>query len=145
MKGRYRKTMLILMGAFAVAVILAVLMRPPEPIYRGKKVSFWLEQKAAGTGDWTEITNAFYEIGPSAVPYVAARLRSDHSWLAGRYRQAWPHLPGFLQKRVSPPRDPFREVAAVNVFQNIGPSAIPLLIVLLKDDNASVRSSAAWA
>jgi HEAT repeat protein len=54
-------------------------------------------------------------------------------------------LPGFLSKRLSPPRDPFKEVWAVNVFENIGPLAIPSLMVLLKDDNAVVRSSAIWA
>ncbi len=142
---RRGKTILILLGVIAVALILVVFMPRPEPMYRGKNVSFWLEQKAAGTGDWTEITNAFYQIGPKAIPYIAARLRRDNSWLAGRYRQAWPHLPLFLRKKLSPPKDPFKEVSAVNVFANIGPSAIPSLIVLLKDDNAAVRSSSAWA
>src|SRR6266404_2619025 len=142
---RRGKTILILLGVIAVALILVVFMPRPEPMYRGKNVSFWLEQKASGTGDWTEITNAFYQIGPKAIPYIAARLRRDNSWLAGRYRQAWPHLPLFLRKKLSPPKDPFKEVSAVNVFANIGPSAIPSLIVLLKDDNAAVRSSSAWA
>ena len=145
MKRHGRKTILILLGVFAVALIVVVLMRSPEPVYRGKNVSFWLEQKAAGTSDWTEITNAFYQIGPKAVPYIAARLRWDQSWVAGCYRRAWPHLPDFLRKRVSPPKDPFKEVSAVNVFANIGPSAIPSLILLLKDENATVRSSSAWA
>lgn len=139
------KTILLVAGVFAVAVIFAAIIRPAEPAYHSKTVSFWLDQIAAGTGDWTEITNAFYQIGPKAVPFVAARLKRDRSWPRRSYRQAWAHLPGFLRRQVSPPSDPFKEVSAVNAFEDIGPSAIPSLTTLLKDNSAVVRSASAWA
>lgn len=129
-----------------VSLVVALRLLTPEPSFQGKPVSFWLQQKAAGTGEWQEITNALYHIGPRAVPYIVNRLKRDNSWLADHYRETWPRLPGFLRGTLPRPREnPFTEVAAVNAYQDIGPGVIPSLTKLLKDDRAIVRSSAAWA
>ena len=43
------------------------------------------------------------------------------------------------------PRQPLPEATAVNAFHAIGPSVVPALISLLKDDDPFLRSDAAWA
>jgi HEAT repeats/PBS lyase HEAT-like repeat len=120
-------------------------MPPPEPRFQGKPLRFWLVENAIGTSDWREITNAFYQIGPKAVPYVGARLRKDNSWTARHYRDTWPRMPMLLKRVLPKPREPLPEVVAVNAFTDIGPAAIPLLSHLCKDPCPSVRSSATWA
>src|SRR6266516_543899 len=117
----------------------------PEPKFQGKPLREWLQQKADNSGDWREATNALHQIGPRAVPYVVSKLRRDNSGLAKRYRRTWPQLPRFLRKILPQPREPFPEVVAVNAFRDIGPAVIPSLTTLLKNDNSTVRSSAAWA
>src|SRR4029079_8788975 len=94
---------------------------------------------------WREATNAFHQIGPRAVPYVVRKLTRDNSRLARLYRQTWPHLPRVFAKILPPPGEPLAEVVAVNAFYDIGPAAIPLMTSLLKNNEAVVRSSAAWA
>jgi len=135
-------TIILLLG---VVGLIAWPVLHPEPEFQGKRVSRWLQQKLDGSGDWQEVTNAFFQIGPPAIPCIAGRLRRDNSGLARGYRQTWARSPGFLKKIIPEPGEPMPEVAAVNAFCEIGPRAIPSLTALLGDRNPLVRSSAAWA
>jgi HEAT repeat protein len=129
----------------AVAAASAWHLLHPEPSYGGKPVSYWLQQKEMVTLDWQEVTKAFHEIGPRAVPYIVSSLTSGHSRAAQRYLRVWTKSPGFVRGVLPAPRKPISDVTAVNAFVDIGPAVIPILTGLLKDNDEAVRYCAAWA
>jgi len=143
MSGRTKTvTVVVLLLAGSLA---AWVLQQAEPGFEGKSASAWLQRKADNQGDWREVTNAFHHMGPTVAPYIAGRLRKDDAVLFRGYQHAWPRLPAQLRRVLPEPRKPLPEVAAVNAFQDIGPSVIPWLTASLRDRSPAVRSSAAWS
>src|SRR5437016_10426454 len=81
-----------------------------EPLHKGKPISYWVDQactgydgtRSDGNDVWVfrrEVNN----IGPAAVPYLVARLRTSDRW-----RNAWlrlrASLPARIQQRFSDTR-----------------------------------------
>ena len=129
---------------FTVAVALAAfcLLRrpPPEPSYEGKPLDRWLE---AGYEDASRV---LYEVGPSAIPGIFAKLKREHpryGWQA-RYRALWEKAPVCCQRVLPQPRvSGFDEWRACQCLVAMGPQAIPILRASLRDSHFLVRSASA--
>jgi HEAT repeat protein len=78
MKKRTRNLLLVLLGLGFVAVVWAV-VRPREPAYHGKALSFWLEEYYATLNDKEaneENAKALRAIGTNAFPQMLKMLGS---------------------------------------------------------------------
>lgn len=136
------KTGLVLLLMLVAAGVVFRLAPPPEPTYRGRAISVWLDDWAAGKQ--TDCSAAIQEIGTNCLPYVARNLaRNDSQWRT-MYRELQPKVPTFLQKIVTAPKPVLRVVDGVNVFDWLGSNAIPEAITLLKHNSPAVRQASAW-
>jgi hypothetical protein len=139
---KHWKTSLILFAVVASTAVIVVLLRTPEPTYKGRTISVWLEDWAAGKG--TEYRDALQTIGTNALPYAMGNLaRNDSTWRK-TYAAYQPKLPRFLQKLFPAPKPVLREVDGANVFFYLGTNSIPEAITLLEHRSPTVRQAAAW-
>jgi len=111
-----------------------------EPLHKGKPISYWVDRACTydGTGeDGTDATERCREvktIGPTAVPYLVARLRTSNWW---RSKWLWlrARLPAWLQQRFPNTRsaDEIRYGAArtLSLFRADAKPAVPDLARLL--------------
>lgn len=91
--------MAMLVAAF---FLLKILARPSEPIYQGKRLSYWiahLDGAEAGAS-----RDAIRDIGSPAVPYMLDQIRLAHSAGQRFFALIWPRLPIVFQRRLSPPK-----------------------------------------
>jgi hypothetical protein len=165
MKNRLYLVLGVLVVA-AVAVALAVLpvfglLRPlpPEPVYDGKPLSFWLNAHPDFlSGQLPCIAQQILATSPSsiiadsnAVPFLIKALMTDIGFGAAWYRNwLWLKLPASLQKRLPRPRhNPLICMHAAAVLASMGPMAepaVPALVRTLKrSKNSEVREFAVLA
>src|SRR6267142_2078173 len=92
---------------FLVAAVLAggliwILVPKREPLYKGKPISYWVDQACRGY-DSSPAYNARFEItniGPAAVPYLVKRLRTSDRW-RGIWFSIQAHLPSQFQTGIT--------------------------------------------
>jgi HEAT repeat protein len=140
--------------------------RQPEPSFRGKSITFWLERRNVSfswANDW-QLHNSSDEcllaIGPPAIPYLISALRSRDTIANRTWVSLWPKLPGFMRdpdpyatsnswKFFKPiPAAELRFEAVNGLGRLFGPEAavaVPDLIEALHDNNYSIRTAAALA
>jgi HEAT repeat protein len=144
MKGNRPK---LVLGAFGTAVlvfVLALWLRPREPVYQGKTVSYWVEQLWADDSGPAQI--AVREIGPNAAPFILAKVRRDNSRSQQLYRVIWPVLPAKLQQRFSRPKSKTHQGRQIAYgWLQSWQAAVPDLTIALRDRNSDVRAVAAHA
>ena len=120
---------------------------PPEPVYRGKTLGAWLdERRKTPTGPVVltdEAEAAVRAIGPKAVPTLLAWLRSSESDVA---RQAKMLLEWRLKLPVRVPTNMERRERAMYGFRALGPAAAPafpaLVAVVLNSPDGWIRRDA---
>ncbi len=128
-----------------VGIILGVRLVTPqtnEPVYGGKTVGQWLD------GGYEQASLALQEIGPSAAPYVLAKLRREDPRRGSlrRYHDLWDKIPSALHGLFPKPRAAnFDELRACSALLELGPQVIPRLSAGLKDHNPAVREASAHA
>src|ERR1700756_4371674 len=98
-----KSTALKRVGVLAVAtILLGVLVYTSsdrnEPRHQGVKVTVWLRDynvasEIVSSNARPEAEEAIREIGPSAVPYIICKLKTDDSDLKRNYRATFPKLP----------------------------------------------------
>jgi HEAT repeats len=141
MEERWSYAVLSLIGVVAVAVVLALVLRPCEPVYQGKPLSYWVDQLWTQPERYTECNKAIQAIGPKAVPFLINQARRQDSAYERLYRFTWPKLPAVLQRRIPQPApvsyDLHRKIGFV--LGLIGAPALPQLVPALKDHNDGVR------
>jgi HEAT repeat protein len=72
MKRRYQKSLLVVVGAVAVALLLMLLPRSQEPVYQGKPLHVWLKGFDANQGspEYIAAQSAIRQIGTNALPFL---------------------------------------------------------------------------
>jgi hypothetical protein len=120
---------------------------PPEPVYDGKPLSYWL---ITGAPAATRPPASLFS-DSNAVPFLIEAIRRDSWFGATIYRKRlWPKLPATIQRCLPPPpaaanAGDIRCYAAA-ILKNMGPMAkpaIPALVRALKeDDDHNVRHRA---
>jgi hypothetical protein len=113
------------------------LLRPREPVYQGKPLTFWLPQMSVNS---PQAQLAFQDVGTKALPFLERKIRSEFAiWRQG-YRAAWSKFPTVVQMCLWPPGDLNNSWAAVfNALKAIGPSTLPTMTDWLHRRDAHVR------
>jgi hypothetical protein len=136
---------IVVVGGFGLWALLRSPAGPPDLVYDGHPLSYWVRGSPPGT----------VYVGPrvldsNAVPYLVWTLnkRSGVMWHA--YLRIWPHLPGWLRSRldsVDNARDQrFYACRLLGTLGSAARPAIPALVAVLQDDeDGGVRGSAAYA
>ena len=147
MKQHWRKIMIVA-GVAILSLFLAVLLRPREPTYQGKPLSYWAEQLwTPGAAEQDQARTALRAIGPKAVPLLLGQIRRQNSLSLRLYRDTWPRLPRTF-RRVFPRPKPLDEDLARRIglaVGQIGAAAVPHLIPALEDRHDGVRLAAVVA
>jgi len=137
-----------------VGILLAAVAynarKPNEPRYQSRGINSWLGElnSAIRHNDLQkrlEAEKAVQAIGAKAAPYVVANLRRGNSAWSKNYRNLFIKLPAWLQTLIPSPREEFTFFAGSSALLAIGPSAKPVLITALKDNDPVVRSASASA
>jgi hypothetical protein len=113
-----------------------------EPVYAGKTVNQWLD------GGYEPASMALHEIGPSAAPYILAKLGREDPQQGSlrRYHDLWAKTPPAVRKLLPKPKiTNFDELRACSALLELGPRVVPLLCTRLKDRNPVVREVCAHA
>jgi HEAT repeat protein len=147
MKGRWIKGLLTLTSLAGIGVVMLFVLRPWEPYYQFRPLSFWVDQCIAGeiraSSTWLDTRRACPEkaaaairaIGPKAVPIL---LRKIHT--PPLYPRVYPILPIELQCRLPQPDSGFLvRNRAVHAISLLGHAAVPNLVRFLTDANSDVR------
>jgi len=84
MKGRSQRATLVASVVIAVAMLLTVSLRPREPVYQGRPLSFWLEgyrpPELGGPGQ-KNADEAIRQAGTNAIPTLLRMARAKDSTL----------------------------------------------------------------
>jgi HEAT repeat protein len=137
----------IIVGIFLGAVAYN-LRKPDKPRYQGRGINVWLSElnSAINHNDLQkrhEAEKAVQAIGTQAAPYIVADLRRGNSAVSKDYRILLTKLPAWLQRLIPSPREEVTFSTGSSALFAIGPSAKPVLITALKDDEPVVRSASA--
>jgi hypothetical protein len=151
-------------GVLLVAAVLGSVWRwwpwsPPEPIYDGKRLSYWLNQHPDFlTGSLRGTVEQILATSPrsitadsNAVPFLTKALTTDNGFGASWYRDwLWPKLPASLRMRL--PRPPHNNLVCMHaaaVLASMGPMAKPavpaLVLTLKRSKSVDVREFALLA
>ncbi len=133
---------MVLLSAVVGAGLIFHLALPPEPKYRGREISAWLDDWAARKQ--SDYYAAIREIGTNGLPYAVRNLARNDSLWRKKYCEFHPKLPTFLQNIVAAPNPVLQVVDGANVFFYVGPNSIPEEITLLKHDSSAVRQASTW-
>ena len=161
MSRKSAKRILLLLALAAIGAMLGIeLRRPPEPVYAGKPLSFWLDQltpaPATGAYSWLVVRDeavvtaqvrqaerAIHSIGPQAVPFLLDKIKREHSMAARLYAAVWQKIPQGLRQRLSPPKqfnrygNPHSQI--VWALETLEPEVVPALIAALNDSNSDIQ------
>lgn len=111
----------------------------PEPLYKGKPISHWINLYGDGRAiPIQEFESTWREMGTNAIPVLVKALGRHDNVVQKAYRVLWPKLPGSWQKRLPRPVNPYwiqeRAIEALQAIGQIPDAAIPTLIHLVKVD-----------
>jgi HEAT repeat protein len=153
MKSCKRISFLVAIVVTAMVVYLFATRLPPEPVYKERPVSKWLDDIPSSAFSSSifisrslpaqaEAEKALKEIGPQAIPFIIRKLDENDSPSLNMYREAWAGSPKFLQKHLPKPKQiGFNASDAASAFSAIGTNAVPLLLPKIKDRNPAVREA----
>jgi HEAT repeat protein len=151
----------VVTAALAVGFWLIYCVWPREPIYRGKRVTVWLEQYArnsfeSGSKPRPELAQeaeaAIRRIGAKAAPICLDLVNSREApWKVKLLKVApaswldWLHVASLVDHRSEIFWRRSRGVAGFQILGEDARSAVPGLIRLLRDENSDTRRSAVEA
>jgi hypothetical protein len=118
---------------------------PPEPEYKGRKISEWLENYPRfKQRDWREADAAMRSFGTNGIPYILSGFTEGRSFWQEARIQIWLRGPAGLRQFIHPPfTRPFDTSYAPEIFGALGPDSIPVLIETLKDPSPTKQLAAA--
>src|SRR5260370_23622972 len=134
----------------AVATLLGLVLicaprRQPEPLHKGKKISFWINGIREPSRERDSFVNATLDIGPPAVPYLVKAIRAQNSTVRRSrwYANSWAWLPSIAKAQLpSPVRGAGTIPALAYTLVWLGPAAedaVPLLITFADEPDPSTR------
>ena len=100
---RRRKFIILALSLIVVLALCALLgpSGPPDPIYNGKHLSYWLTQRKPYQPpvafQWTEPVLDYKRLDTNAIPYLVYAFESSDGPARSKYSEFWPKLPGWLQ------------------------------------------------
>jgi len=147
MKGHFKKTTFVMVGALAVGFLLWEMLRPQEPAYQGKRLSAWLRVVGSSVNlvESNQAREAVKEMGTNALPTLIRMLGTRESLLKSKLRPAslrYPLVRRFYIPRADPPGPGLWWIG----FRILGPSAkpaVPQLIEMLGTEDDLIRSRVA--
>jgi HEAT repeat protein len=141
----------VVVAVVGVAVWQWLRERQTGPVYRGKRLDYWLRQYAEQTPKGSEATNAFRQLGERAVPWLVQRLEAPDpfgSWYL-RICDGYEHyLPKFLADRLPESHHIETRLAALNALAMLAPSAhsaMTAIINALTNEDVEIGRTAALA
>jgi hypothetical protein len=121
-----KKWMLLGLGFVVFVVGMGLVLRPREPVYQGKALSYWLEQLRTANRPQAEL--AFQNFGTDAIPLLWRKLRREFSVSQRCYRAVWDRVPTVVQMCLSPPSNPDDSFDCIlKALQALGPSSLPAM------------------
>jgi hypothetical protein len=115
------------------ALVLFVVWSNRGPRYEGKSPRYWVGQLVRRN---TAARPALLALGPAAAPALANAVRARQSWLEKKLASFRPRLPKWMARRVlSPFEARVRQQYALEVLEELGPSAAPAIPALLDLDS----------
>ena len=135
---RVSRTPLILLGVAFFTGLSILLLRPREPVYGNKPLSYWIQQLTPNTDRHGEAETAIRMIGPAKVIPCLLRKAGRADSLYRRFYYSPGRFEGFVRKWLPVPRDPGTDRIPF-VLSLLGPSAVPQLVAALRDPNERVQ------
>ena len=139
-----KRVYLVLAGLFLGAAGLAtwegMRQHPPEPVYEGRPLSYWIRQPRVIQVNGRLRATDLPKFDSNAVPFLVACLERCENPLSRFYFSAWSELPAWIKPCLPRPmRSDVVLVNALGALGSIGPAAkpaIPVLVRELKEDKA---------
>jgi hypothetical protein len=88
-------------AACAVLATSLTLLRPSEPVYQGKPVTYWFERLTLPGVEPAQ--PALREIGPKAVPFLLREVDDQNALSRRIHRAIWWSTPGVLRRILPKP------------------------------------------
>lgn len=137
------RAIIVSAGFLLVIGITLVALRPREPVYQGKPVSFWFKKYVFSFSPAREeALETIAEIGSDAVPYLARMLKKKDSPIARAYRALRPKLPltasQFLPQPIEPERRRADALACLGRLSRSFNTALEPLIEVLNDPETRI-------
>jgi HEAT repeats len=135
----------VYLGGGAILLLwLMVCLRPREPVYHGKQLSYWTEHLSGA--EFAQSYDAVRAIGADGVPWLLGRVRSIHGLRERAYSLVWPRLPVLIRKRLPSPLEPKpveeKVTYALSLLESNG---VPRLVAAFQDRQRDVRRIAVLA
>src|SRR5690349_975390 len=97
MKKPWRKVMPPWAVLPAVALLLLLVLRPPEPVYQGEPLSYWVKQLQPDVDHHGQAEAAIRAIGPGkAIPCLLHTVRHEYGFYERLYDESSSRLPPVL-------------------------------------------------
>ncbi len=151
MRKRVQITLAVLLVGFAVMIAWQS-MRLPEPVYRGRPVSYWITRSGEvyEGSDFGRIGGFGRFADSNAIPYLVKALERQDGLFSKPYLGAWLKLPSQIQRRLPTPHDAeqirYSTAMSLGDMGAVARPAIPTLLRTLRDDKSeAVRGWAAWS
>jgi len=145
-----RLTLPIVAAIFIFGVLLLLVcdwaFAPPEPEFHGRPISEWLgNYHQLKQRDWRETEAAMRAFGTNSIPFILDSFTENDSFWRRWRNQIYFSGPSWLARIVgrSPPR--LDTTYAPEIFEAIGPYAIPDLTKALQDRSPTRQMAAARA
>lgn len=151
MRTRRRKIIALALVVVLVVALCALLIPsgPPDPIYNGKHLSYWLSQgRRPVSGPTGPASRPMLEkpVDTNALPRLVAALRNDNG-MRKYYERCRNRLPGWLQNRLpAPVPEGLIRFNAADLLMDLGDDArpaIPAVADILK--NGRDLDARVWA
>jgi len=114
------------------AAVLCLVWLNRGPRFEGKSARHWVRQLVRNQ---TAARRALLELGPAGVPALSDALSARQSWLDTKLESFRPRLPRWMARRLpSPVEASVRQERALEVLDELGPSAAPAIPALLELD-----------
>jgi HEAT repeat protein len=135
--------------AAALAGFAWLVLRPHEPMYHGKPLSYWLQDAYQRGAYQIEASNttaekAIHELGANSVPYLIRLASTRYDSAPRRLLEAFAREPNLATLHL--PRQEYKLQMSIWGFRLLGPQAkdaVPALIRLLTDKDGWTRMDAA--
>jgi hypothetical protein len=146
-----RQIIWILLIAVVIGGVMSWVFQPPEPLYQGRTMSYWLNSSAYDIDSNHELSESLWRsFGSNAVPYLRKNLQATDGPIKKAYwairRSAFRYLPMRVYRHLAeynPPPAAIIRWRAADALGYIGPGAapaIPDLIRLSKTDTSAIMS-----
>jgi hypothetical protein len=139
-RKRYRILLVVLLVAVVGGLAWQVL-RPREPVYKGKSLSYWLGKACVFLdGEWDgEAEDAVRQIGTNAIPTLLQMLRAKDSALTGKLLDLAEKQPFLTIRHTSAYQRNAQAARAFLILEASAKEAVPALIEIY-DQNISEMS-----